>query len=528
MHPVVEQLKRFWNELGLNQKVTISVAAFAVVVGSIWLVSWSSRPQFQLLYGRLDPKEMSAIVAIADEEHIPYRIEGGGTSIFVPHEKVYSLRMKLAGQGIPNGGGVGLEIFDRTNFGISDFVQRTNYARAIQGELSRTIAQLRGVRSARVLIVMPENRLLSEQAKIHPTASVFVDTSGVQLSEEAVNSIRFLVASSVEGLKATEVAVVDNNGRVLTQDLNGEGNMGAATTQMRFRQNVELYFSKKVESILGKIVGEGNVVARTSVEIDTQMMKSLEEKYNPDGQVVKTQSVSEDTNSSHDARSGEVAGSDANGAGGATGGSGGATASSGKKKTSSITYDVSRSTTEIVRAPGDFKRVSAAVIIALRQKTDASGKVSPDPRSADEMKRLRGIIANAIGVPNDANLDKTQAVTVEEVPFNQPTVAKGGVTEPLMRIVDVVKNLMAVIIAVAMLAIFFKMLKKNQPAASIEVVGDNAAALPNSGGQEQVGLMSAKQLALGGVTPELLNELIQKKPENISTAIKDWVANTNG
>ena len=155
-------------------------------------------------------------MAALDDAKVSYRVSGG--SIYVPADKIYTMRMQLAGKGIPQGDGVGFEIFDKPNFGISDFVQRANYLRAVQGELARTISQIDEVEAARVMIVVPENRLLLDKDK-YPTASVFVRVRGnTQLQPQSINSIRFLVANSVEGLKPNHVTVVDNLGNVLSEN----------------------------------------------------------------------------------------------------------------------------------------------------------------------------------------------------------------------------------------------------------------------------------------------------------------------
>src|SRR5579883_635216 len=213
-----QQLSGIWKQLGLNQRISIILATVVVVFGIVGLAYWSSRVDYSLLYGKLDEGEAAKVIAALDEMKVPYQISRGGGAIMVPADKVYQIRMQMAGKGIPRGEGVGFEIFDKANFGISDFVQRANYTRAVQGELARTISQLDQVESARVMIVMPENRLISYNTR-KPTASVFVRVKGnSQLPQSSVNSIRFLVANSVEGLQANNVSVVDNQGNVLSEN----------------------------------------------------------------------------------------------------------------------------------------------------------------------------------------------------------------------------------------------------------------------------------------------------------------------
>jgi len=171
------QLVEIWKQLGVSQRVSVISATLVLVAGLGSLAFWSSRADYSLLYGKLSDTEASKVISALDDAKVPYKVGEGGGSILVPADKVYEMRMQLAGKGIPSGDGVGFEIFDKPNFGISDFVQRANYTRAIQGELARTISQIDEIEAARVMIVIPENRLLLDKDK-HPTASVFVRVRG--------------------------------------------------------------------------------------------------------------------------------------------------------------------------------------------------------------------------------------------------------------------------------------------------------------------------------------------------------------
>ena len=234
---IARQLAAIWQQLGLSQRISVIAATVVVLAGLAGLALWSSRVDYALLYGKLDEGEAAKVIAALDEAKVPYQISRGGGAILVPSDKVYQMRMQMAGKGIPRGEGVGFEIFDKASFGVSDFVQRANYARAIQGELARTISQLDQVESARVMIVMPENRLLSDNSR-KPTASVFVRVKGsAQLPASAINSIRFLVANSVEGLQANNVSVVDNQGNVLSENQENDSVAGLSNNQLSARRN---------------------------------------------------------------------------------------------------------------------------------------------------------------------------------------------------------------------------------------------------------------------------------------------------
>ena len=293
-----QQLAGIWKQLGLNQRISIVLTTVAVFVGLAAMAFWSSRVDYSLLYGKLDEAEAAKVVAALDESKTPYRMSQGGGSILVPRDKVHHLRMQMASKGIPKGEGVGFEIFDKANFGISDFVQRANYTRAVQGELSRTISQLDEVESARVMIVMPENRLLNDSLR-KPTASVFVRVKGnSQLATSAVNSIRFLVANSVEGLQANHVSVVDNQGNVLSENQENDSVAGLSSNQLTARRNFEQYLTKKAEGMLEKVLGPGQAVVRVSAEINWDTITRTEEKYDPESQVIRSSTINdEDTRS---------------------------------------------------------------------------------------------------------------------------------------------------------------------------------------------------------------------------------------
>lgn len=519
MNEFTKQLLKFWKELGVNQKVSLIVASMMVMAGMVALVMWSGQPQMQLLYGGLESKDLSDVVKALDEQAIPYEIRNG-SSIYVPNDSVHKVRMELASMGVPSGGGIGFEIFDRTSFGISDFVQRTNYIRAVQGELQRTISQLRGVRSARVMIVVPQNRLLVGDQPVRSTASVMVDTGGHTLDTDAVNSIRFLVANSVEGLAVNDVVVVDAKGSPLSQDLAQDGVVGAASGQFKFRTSMEDYFTKKVESMLARLVGPQNVVARVSVELDTEATTVTEERFDPEGQVVRSQTRNDEINKSIEARKDDTVGVAANTP---DGGAAGPTAqlqnsTEENRKNSTVTYEINRRTSEVVKAPGSVRKISAAVFIAKRYE-DRDGTLTEMPRSNQELERLRQMVVNALGVDPAFAAGDTPLVSLAETDFVETpdplALNPPSITQEVVKWVDIMRNFVAVGFAAIMFLVFLRMLKRHKPEPiSLEVIDESG---PSKKGGDIVPRL----------TPELLNELIREKPENVSTALRNWALDTS-
>ncbi len=507
---LVRQLSGIWKQLGINQRISILVTAVVVVVGLSSVAFWSSRADYALLYGKLDDAEAGNVVAALEDAKVPYRLGHG--AIYVPSDKVYAMRMQLASKGIPKGDGVGFEIFDKPNFGISDFVQRANYLRAVQGELARTIGQLDEIDAARVMIVMPENRLLMDNQK-KPTASVFVRVKGSgQLPPSAVNSIRFLVANSVEGLQPNSVTVVDNHGNVLSENTENDTATGLTTGQLGVRRSLEQYLAKQAESMLEKVLGPGQAVVRVAAEINFDTVTRTEEKFDPDGQVARTSTSTEEKNDTTTANSGGVVGASAN-ASTATNGTASTTANNThtQKKVVSNQYEINKTVSNIVQVPGALKRVSAAVFVAAKvEGTGADRKTVP--RTPEEIQKLRKLVQSALGLELDADATRKDEITLEEMPFsdgfNVEVAQQLDKQQQVTLWWDIGKNAGYVLLALGILFIFWRSLKKT-PAETITL---NTPTNRLSGNGRQ-----------GVVTAEVLNQLIRENPANMNQAVRTWL-----
>lgn len=515
MKPFLQSLWQLWRELGLNQRVTLGAAAAGVLALTADLVIWSGRPDYQLLYGRLTEKDASTIVSLLQEKGVAFKVSGAGDTIYVASDEVHRMRMELAGKGLPTGDGVGFEIFDRGQFGLSDFVQRTNYNRALQGELARTIAQLNGVSRARVLIVQPENRLLLTGEGAKPTASVFIERTGGSIEPEAIDSIRHLVANAVQGLQPDEVAVVDQRGRVLSADMKEDPLLGSATSLIRYRQQVEDYFSRKVEGLLSPVLGAGNAIVRVSAEIENESVTSTEERYDPESAVIRSEVRTEDENTTSEQRRGGVVGTSGNIPDQTqTGGESPTINNSQNRRNQTTSYEINRVVSNTTRNPGRIAQLTAAVFVAARPPA-ADGTVAA-PRTTEEIDALRRIVANALGLRDTPQTVIADLVSIEEMPFQAETVDDALVQlqqqNQIQGYVELALRYLPVGIAVAALMIFFRLLRRQRPEAlPVEML--LAQADGGHGGTRS---------AAGGITPDLLNELIRQKPANVGTALRDW------
>jgi flagellar M-ring protein FliF len=523
---VGQQLAGIWKQLGLNQRISVVMATGVIVFGLIALAYWSSRVDYALLYGKLDEAEAAKVIAALEESKVPYKVTQAGGSILVPADKVYQVRMQMAAKGIPQGEGVGFEIFDKANFGISDFVQHANYTRAVQGELARTISQLDQVESARVMIVMPENRLLGDIGR-KPTASVFVRVKGnAPLPSSAVNSIRFLVANSVEGLQANSVSVVDNQGNVLSENQENDSVAGLSDNQLTARRNFEQYLTKKAEGMLEKVLGPGQAVVRVSAEINWDTITKTEEKFDPDGQVVRTSTINDETTDSTTQNTGGTPGLAANSSPDGSNTNSAATPVNGnhsRKKVTNSSYEINKTTSSILEAAGGLKRLSSAVFIAQRFEGKGPDRKAV-ARTPAELEKIRRIVQSALGIQEIGGTDRKDEITLEEMPFNDEfsteLTQQFDQREKRQFWTDLGQKMIYPALAIGILFMFWRALKQtNADEIPIGIpIGNGNGNAYGQGRHLKPGAPGS-----GIVTAEVLNQLIREDPANVSQAVRTWL-----
>ncbi len=511
-----EKLNQLWEGLGTSKKIGLVGALLGIVLLSVGILSWSGGSgDMRILVSGAEAQDLGEVVEVLKSNQVEFEYGETGDSIRVPEESLAPMRMELAMKGLPKSGDVGFEIFDEGNFGISDFVQKTNHTRAIQGELARTISMMDSIRSAKVFVVKPENNLLlSEDPNDRPSASVYVDTGGNTLDKNNVNAIQFLVSRAVKGVNKSNVSVLDNQGNVLSDEGDSGGAAGVAGQMMKAYQAQELRLQEKIVTMLAPIVGgKDKVVARVSVNLDTKSSTMLDEKFDPDGQggVPRTQTTDKDDAKTVETQQGNnAAGMGAN----VPNVSQDATmqdpimAESEEKRESKTTdYEISRMLNETVQEPGAIVGRSAAVLIAKGET----------PKTPAEIEVIKESVVNAIGARFD-DIDLTTHVTVHEVEFLESSAfAVGDTLSQWQNLIDtylpVLKSLLGPFLAIVMLIIFIRMFKKFKPSeAEVQVLDEDDQQL----------LAGTRSLG-SGLTPELLNDLIQEKPDNVGTALRRYL-----
>jgi len=376
----------------------------AVMVGMLifffFLTSRMSTGQMGLLYSDLPTSDSAAIVQKLETLQVPYTVSPDGMQIRVPTEQVGKLRMAMASDGLPSGGGVGYEIFDKQNsFGTTSFVQNINQVRALEGELARTISSVEGIRAARVHLVLPERELFAKEAQ-PATASVFLTLRGsVTLTREQVAAIQHLVAAAVPQLKPQAISIIDNEGNLLARGSTDNDNDAGAGSQSGddMKREFETRMQQQIEDLIGRTVGYGHVRASVSADMDFDRVVTNEEKYDPEGQVARsTQTVTEKASSSEGASGGSVSVAN-NLPGGQASNAGGANGSNNNRTEETTNYEIGKKVTNSVKELGSVKHLSVAVLIDGNYTADKSGKQTYAPRAQDEMTKYEDLVKSAIG-----------------------------------------------------------------------------------------------------------------------------------
>ncbi len=390
----MESFANALKSLGLI-KLTITGIVLSSVAGVLLLlVNHISEPDMALLYGDLDVGEAGNIVAKLEEQKINAQLKGGGTQIYVPIDMVGKLRMDLAEAGLPNGGSVGYEIFDKSeSFGSSIFVQNLNRVRALEGELSRTIRTISQISSARVHLVIPKKEIFSKD-KLDPTASIVLQlkTPG-RLDNSRVKAVQHLVSSAVPGLSIEKVSIIDGRGNLLSSGSSDQS--GSLSTKMEeYRESYENRLERSVDALLGRTLGVGKVRTEVSAEIDLDRLTENSEIYDPEGQVIRSTQTVQDGTKANEANSADVVGSEMSS--GDESGSG-AHSNESTRSEETINYEISKTTRMHVKESGAVKKLSVAVLIDGIYENVEGAAPSYKARSAEEIEKIKKLVKSAIG-----------------------------------------------------------------------------------------------------------------------------------
>lgn len=425
---IFTQIKALFTNLSIGKSIALLSLVGATIAGLIFTIIWTGAPDFQLLYSNLPPEDAGEIVARLKEQKIPYEISSNGKAIRAPKELIYETRMSLANDGLPQGSGVGFEIFDNTKLGMTEFVQNVNYQRALQGELSRTINGFDEVESSRVHIVMPSKNLFIEDEE-PPTASVVLKLRrGRRLSEDQVRGVVHLISASISQLVPENVTIVDNYGKMLAGSEDKSSTTQLSSDQFEYQEKVEKGLEKRIETMLEKVLGPGKAISRISCSFDFRRHEKTEEIFDPNGKVVRSEQVQNMVTNASGSNAMGVPGVSSNIPAEEIESSRAVVETSGKprhqKENRTVNYEIGKVTSHTVEPLGRIERISAAVVIDGTHelvKGEEGEEWEYTPRSQEEITKIEDIVKRAINF----DAERGDEIEVANIPFEAATMNKG-------------------------------------------------------------------------------------------------------
>jgi len=547
------------NRLRANPKIPLMVAAAAAVAIVVALVLWAKSPDYRTLYSNLSDQDGGAIVTQLTQMNIPYRFSDNGGALEVPADKVHELRLRLAQQGLPKGGAVGFELLDQEKFGISQFSEQVNYQRALEGELARTIETLGPVKGARVHLAMPKPSLFVREQK-SPSASVTVNLQpGRALDDGQISAVVHLVSSAVAGLPPGNVTVVDQSGRLLTQS--GTAGRDLNDAQLKYTADVEGRIQRRIEAILGPIVGNGNVHAQVTAQLDFANKEQTEEQYRPNGDASQAALRSRQVNDSEqiggqypggvpgalsnqpapantapittppaNAQNGQQNQQNQNGQQGQTTST--STTTAGPRNTThneTSNYEVDRTIRHTKMNVGDIQRLSVAVVVNYR--TLADGKTAA--LTAAQLKQIEDLTREAMGYTEK----RGDSLNVVNSPFNATDDLGGEL--PFWQQQSFIDQLMTagrwlLVLLVAWLlwrkAVRPQILRRQEEAKAAQEAAQAQAEIEESvevrlSKDEQQQQRRSNQRMNAEVLSQRIREMSDNDPRVVALVIRQWMSN---
>lgn len=389
---VVQGLFSFLKGLGAARMAAMAAVTLALVGFFGFVIMRVTTPPMATLFTDLSYEDSSAIIKDLERQGIPYEMKNDGAVIQVPKDKITRLRMKLAEGGLPKGGGIGYEIFDKSDaLGSTSFVQNINHLRALEGELARTIKAIDRIQAARVHLVLPERPLFSRETP-EPSASIVLRVRGA-LEPQQVRAIRHIVASAVNGMKAQRVSIVDESGQLLASGGDGAGDGGSGDER---RASFEKRMRDQVEAIVSSVVGSGRARVQLTADFDYNKITQTSDKFDPEGRVLRSSQSREESAATANANDGQVTVN--NELPGAQGQGGAPTAKDQSKKSEEINnYEISRVTKTEVTEAGRVNRISVAVLVDGSYSKNDKGEVVYTARAKEDLDRIAALVRSAIG-----------------------------------------------------------------------------------------------------------------------------------
>jgi flagellar M-ring protein FliF len=546
----VQGLLEFVKTLGAPRIAAMGAVTIALVGFFAFLILRVTAPQMTPLFTDLSYEDSAAIVKELERQGVAYELRNDGNIVMVPKDRVARLRMAMAGDGLPKGGGMGYEIFDKSDtLGTTSFVQNINNLRALEGELARTIRGLDSVIAARVHLVLPERPLFSRD-KIEPSASIVVKVRGT-LEPQQVRAIRHLVASAVNGLKPQRVSIVDEAGRLLADGAGDGDGLGETNVEER-RTAFEKRLRDQVDAIVTSVVGPGRARTQVSADFDFNRVTQTSDKYDPEGRVIRSSQTREETSATNDGRDSQVTvGNELPGNGNqrpASAQDANATPRDQSRKTEElVNYEISKITKTEVIEGGRVNRISVAVLVDGTYGKNEKGEIVYQPRSKEEIDQIAGLVRTAIGFDQKRG-DQVEVVNLRfaEMPSNpiaEPTgwlAALQFTKDDIMRAIEMaVMGLLGVVVLLMVVRPLVRRVLAPEERAIADLppgaiagplAGTNAAAAGNTEPAKGEPSPTAKMIDVAQIQGQVhaqsvqkVGELADKNPREAISIIRQWM-----
>lgn len=386
--------------LGPARLAAIGGVGLLLIGFFVYLTTRLSTPEMELLYAELQQTEAAAIAKKLEEAKVPFTVDKTGTKIMVPADQVGPMRMRMAAQGLPSGGSVGYELFDKgEGFGATSFMQNINHLRALEGEMARTVQTLNGVQQARVHLVLPKRELFARQQN-PATASVFLKLRpGAQLSRENIQAIQQLIAASVPNLDPNRISIVDDKGKLLARGTGSDTAEAMMASAEEKKQAYEGRLARTIEDLLGRTLGYGKVRAEVSADLDFDRITTQSEIFDPESQVVRsTQTVTESNESSDRDPLAPVTVDQNLPTAQASSSASPLSSNKSNRNEETINYEITKTTKSHVREAGTVRRLSVAVLVDGTYQLSKDAPPAYQPRSEQEIESIKALVRSAVGL----------------------------------------------------------------------------------------------------------------------------------
>ncbi len=390
MPPLLQQIRTFLQQFSVGQRVALFTILIGVVSALIVLSLWANRPEYALLYSNLAPENANEIVNTLSDDGVPYRLAAGGTTVYVPADMVSEYRLTFAAEGVTTGSVTGFELFDEQRMGMTTFMQRVNYQRALEGELVRTINQMEEVRLSRVHLVIPERKFFEEGDLASASVVLHLEPGGF-LTPRRINGIAAMVASSVPDLQVGNVSIVDATGELLTEVIREGGEVPIGSRNWEIRRSVEEGLQKKVQELLDDVIGPGSSIVKVSADLNFEQLERTTEFYDTDEAAVLSEERNVEQYTGTDTASRQI-------------------------EQTVTNYELNKTLEHFVASSGDMRRLTVAVLVdGSYDIGDGEGEPIYRARPQQDLDRIRDLVTNALGI----DPVRGDQITVETMQFDR-------------------------------------------------------------------------------------------------------------